>query len=98
MEIGMKSYLLMGALCLAGPAAPAAAQEACARPEAPAIDSKAAAASVEALNAAKEKTVAFIKASDDYQTCVLAAAKAKQEEAKAKKIPFDQSIAKRATS
>lgn len=92
----MRPYLVIGALCLAALSGPALAQEACTRPEAPKIDSKAAAASMEALTAAREQTQAFIKASDDYQTCVLEAAKAKKAEADAKKQPFDQAIARRA--
>ena len=38
----------------------------------------------------------FIQASDDYQSCVLAAAKAKVDAAKAAKQPVDGSIAKKA--
>lgn len=91
----MKVHLLIGALA-AALAGPAFAQEACARPEAPAIDSQAASASVDALTAAKQQTVDFIKASDAFQTCVLAEAKAKKDEAKAKKVAFDSSIADRA--
>ena len=90
----MKTYLLIGALvALAGPAL---AQEACTRPQAPAIDPQAASASVETMTAAKQQAVDFIKASDAYQECVLADAKAKKDEAKAKKVAFDKSIADRA--
>jgi Skp family chaperone for outer membrane proteins len=90
----MKPNLLIGALvALAGPAF---AQDACTRPEAPAIDSQAAAASVETLTAAKQQSVEFIKASDAFQDCVLNDAKAKKDEAKAKKVAFDPSIAQRA--
>ncbi|MFC3077101.1 hypothetical protein ACFODL_03255 [Phenylobacterium terrae] len=92
----MNRHLMIGALAAAALAGPALAQEACTRPEAPAIDSQAASASVEALTAAKQQTVDFIKASDAFQTCVLAEAKAKKDEAKAKKVAFDSSIADRA--
>jgi hypothetical protein len=94
----MNLHLLIGAFGAFALAGPALAQEACTRPEAPAIDSQAAAASVEALTAAKQQTVDFIKASDAFQTCVLADAKSKKDEAKAKKVAFDKSIADRAQS
>ncbi|HEY9217854.1 MAG TPA: hypothetical protein VIO94_07395, partial [Phenylobacterium sp.] len=70
----------------------------CTRPEAPKIDAATASASMEALAAAKQQTQTFITASDTYQACVLGEAKAKLEEAKAKKVDFDQGIAKRAQS
>lgn len=92
----MRFHLLIAALGAAALAGPALAQEACTRPEAPAIDPQAAAASVEALASAKQQTVDFIKASDAFQECVLADAKARKDEAKAKKIAFDPAIADRA--
>lgn len=94
----MRPYLVIGALCLAALSGPALAQETCTRPEAPPIDSKTAAASLEALTAARDQTQAFLKASDEYQTCVLDAAKAKKEAAAAAKQPFDPAIAKKADS
>lgn len=93
----MKLHLLIGAMSAAAAlAGPALAQDACARPEAPAIDPQAASASVESLSGAKQQTLDFIKASDAYQECVLAGAKAKRDEAKAKKVAFDPAIAERA--
>lgn len=92
----MKSHLLIGALAAAALTAPAFAQDACTRPAAPSIDPQAAAASTETLTAARQQTLDFIKASDAYQDCVLADAKAKKEEAKAKKVAFDTSIADKA--
>lgn len=94
----MRLHLMIGAFAAAALAGPALAQEACARPEAPTIDRQAASQSVEALTAAKQQTVDFISASDAYQECVLADAKAKKDEAKAKKVAFDTSIADRAQS
>lgn len=92
----MKSQLLVAALAAAALAGPALAQDACTRPEAPAIDAQAAAASIETLGAAKQQTLDFIKASDAFQTCVLADVRAKKDEAKASKVAFDNSIADRA--
>ena len=68
-------------------AAPALAQDKCAGPVAPVVPNGRTAATAELVQAQKD-VVAFIKASDEYQVCILAAITAAENEAKdAKKAP-----------
>ena len=83
----MTRGILLTAAAFVMLAAPALAQDKCAAPVAPVVPNGRTAATAELVQAQKD-VVAFIKASDDYQVCILAAITAAQNEAKdAKKAP-----------
>jgi len=80
---------------MVGLAGPALAEDACARPTAPAsVDG--ATASMDQIQAAKRDVMAFITASDAYQTCVLDDLAARKKAAKAAKTKFDPAAEKAA--
>ena len=74
-------------------AAPAFAQDKCSAPNAPTIPNGKTAATAELVQAQKD-VVAFIKSSDDYQICILAAITAAENEAKENKKAPDPAIRK----
>jgi hypothetical protein len=83
----MTRGILLTAAAFVMLAAPALAQDKCAAPVAPVVPNGRTAATAELVQAQKD-VVAFIKASDDYQVCILAAITAAENEAKdAKKAP-----------
>ncbi len=83
---------MAGALLIANPAM---AQTTCTAPTEPmALDGKT--ATTEQIMAAKTSVVAFMSASDDYQTCVLDDLKAKEAAAKASKTHLDPAVNKAA--
>ena len=86
--IQMTRGILLTAAAFVMLAAPALAQQdKCAAPVAPVVPNGKTAATAQLVQAQKD-VVAFIKASDDYQVCILAAITAAENEAKdAKKAP-----------
>lgn len=84
---------LAGAMLMA--AGVAHAQETCTRPTAPTIVNGAT-ATLEELQASKAAVMAFMSASDAYQTCVIDDITAQRAAAKAAKKRFDPAIAKAA--
>ncbi|HEY4265981.1 MAG TPA: hypothetical protein VGM72_11735 [Micropepsaceae bacterium] len=89
----MTRGILLTAAALAMLAAPAFAQDRCSAPLAPTVpDGKT--ASIAQLSQSAKDVVAFIKASDDYQTCLLAAIAEQDKLAKDPKNPPDPAIKK----
>jgi hypothetical protein len=89
----MSRRIVLSAAAFAILAAPAFAQDRCSAPLAPVVpDGKA--ASVTQLSQAAKEVVGFIKASDDYQTCLLAAIAEQDKLAKDPKNPPDPAIKK----
>lgn len=87
------AMLLGGALL--GLAGPAVAEDACARPTAPAaVDG--ATATLDQLMAAKNAVMAFMTASDAYQACVIDGLEAQRKAAKTEKKKLDPAVAKAA--
>jgi hypothetical protein len=85
--IQMSRGILLTAAAFVMLAAPALAQDKCAAPVAPVVPNGRTAATAELVQAQKD-VVAFIRASDDYQVCILAAITTAENEAKdAKKAP-----------
>src|SRR5260221_419613 len=80
----MTRGILLTAAAFVMLAAPAFAQDKCSAPNAPAIPNGKTAATAELVQAQKD-VVAFIKSSDDYQVCILAAITASENEAKENK-------------
>ncbi|HMI97171.1 MAG TPA: hypothetical protein VK479_11710 [Micropepsaceae bacterium] len=74
-------------------AAPAFAQDRCSAPIAPVVPNGRT-ASVSDLVQANKDVVAFIKASDDYQSCLLADLQAQTDQAKDEKKALDPAIKK----
>jgi hypothetical protein len=80
--------LCLPAIALALFAAPAYAQDSCAAPTAPKVpDGKTAAAAD--IIAANKEVVAFMKASDDYQTCLVTYINEQDAAAKKERKTFD---------
>jgi len=89
----MKRGIWLSAAALAFLAPPAFAQDMCMSPPAPVVpDGKTAEAS--ALIQAQKDVVAFIKASDEYQNCLLAQISALEKTAKDAKMPVDAAAKK----
>lgn len=88
------SILAFGAAL--GLAAPGVALADCQRPAAPATKIDGAKATMEEIQAAKTGVIAFMTASDDYQTCLIEEVKAKRAEASAAKTKLDPAVAKAA--
>jgi hypothetical protein len=89
----MTRGILLGAAAFAMLAAPAFAQDRCSSPLAPVVpDGKT--ATVAQLSQAAKEVVAFIKASDEYQTCLLAAIAEQDKLSKDPKNPPDPAIKK----
>ena len=83
----MTRGILLTAAAFVMLAAPAFAQDKCSAPIAPVVPNGRTAATAELVQAQKD-VVNFIKASDEYQVCILAAITAAENEAKdAKKTP-----------
>ena len=83
--------ILLSTAALMMLAAPAFAQDRCSAPVGPVVpDGKT--ATVAQLVQANKDVVAFIKASDEYQSCLLADLSAQQTEAKNNKKDFDPAI------
>ena len=74
-------------------AAPVFAQDKCSAPVAPVVPNGRTAAAADLIQAQKD-VVAFIKNSDDYQTCILAEIAAAEAEAKDNKKAPDPAIKK----
>jgi hypothetical protein len=74
-------------------AAPAFAQDRCSAPIAPVVPNGKTAAAAELVQAQKD-VVAFIKQSDDYQSCLLAEIAAEEKEAKDNKKDPDPAVRK----
>jgi hypothetical protein len=74
-------------------AAPAFAQEKCSAPVAPVVPNGRTAAASDLVQANKD-VVTFIKASDDYQSCLLADLQAQIDQAKTNKKELDPAIKK----
>ncbi len=89
----MTRGILLTAAAFVMLAAPAFAQDKCSAPNAPAIPNGKTAATAELVQAQKD-VVAFIKSSDDYQVCILAAITASENEAKENKKAPDPAIKK----
>ncbi|HXJ01856.1 MAG TPA: hypothetical protein VNH44_11570 [Micropepsaceae bacterium] len=89
----MTRGILLSAVALTMLAAPAFAQDRCSSPLAPVVpDGKT--STVAQLSQAAKDVVAFIKASDEYQTCLLAAIAEQDKLAKDPKNPPDPAIKK----
>ena len=89
----MTRGILLTAAAFVMLAAPAFAQDRCSAPIAPVVpDGKT--ATVAQLSQAAKDVVAFIKASDDYQTCILADIAAQDKAAKDNKKTLDPAIRK----
>jgi hypothetical protein len=87
-----RGILLTAAACIII-AAPAFGQDRCSAPLAPVVpDGKT--ASVAQLSQAAKEVVAFIRASDDYQTCLLAEIAEQDKLAKDPKNPADPAVKK----
>jgi len=85
--------ILLSAAVLTMLGAPAFAQDRCSAPLAPVVpDGKT--ATVAQLSQAAKEVVGFIKASDDYQTCLLAAIAEQDKLAKDPKNPADPAVKK----
>jgi hypothetical protein len=74
-------------------AAPAFAEEKCSAPVAPVVPNGRTAAASDLVQANKD-VVTFIKASDDYQSCLLADLQAQIDQAKTNKKDLDPAIKK----
>ena len=89
----MTRGILLTAAAFVMLAAPALAQDKCAAPVAPVVPNGRTAATAELVQAQKD-VVAFIRSSDDYQVCILAAITAAENEAKENKKAPDPAIKK----
>ena len=89
----MTRGILLTAAAFVMLAAPAFAQDKCSAPNAPVVPNGRTAATAELVQAQKD-VVAFIKSSDDYQVCILAAITASENEAKENKKAPDPAIRK----
>ena len=88
------SILALGAVL--GLAAPGLALAECQRPTAPSAKIDGAKATVDEIQALRKDVMAFMTASDEYQTCLIDEVKAKREAATAAKAKLDPAIAKAA--
>ena len=89
----MTRGILLTAAAFVMLAAPAFAQDKCSAPNAPVVPNGRTAATAELVQAQKD-VVAFIRSSDDYQVCILAAITAAENEAKENKKAPDPAIRK----
>ena len=89
----MTRGILLTAAAFVMLAAPAFAQDKCSAPNAPVVPNGRTAATAELVQAQKD-VVAFIRSSDDYQVCILAAITASENEAKENKKAPDPAIRK----